>query len=189
MSNEILGDRRKALEDAFFAKQDKVLREKLAKADEARAQRDGISAASGITDPKILDQLVTLGISPETMAAMSLVPLVIVAWADGSIDARERAAVLAGAAESGLKNQDIGYQLLDKWLQAAPPAALLVAWKGYIAAITSAMEADGKRLLQAQLLDRARTVASAAGGFLGLGRRVSPEEEAVLADLASAFAA
>lgn len=189
MSNEILDDRRRALEEAFFARQNAVLRQRLAEPAEMRARKDAFAAASGITDTAVLDQLVKLDIAPETLAAIALVPLVAVAWADGAIDARERAAVLSGAAEGGLKAGDVGYQLLEKWLEAAPPASLLTAWKGYVAAITAPMDHATKRVLQEQLLNRARLVAIAAGGFLGLGRRVSPEEEAVLTDLAQAFGA
>lgn len=188
MSGEFLGDRRRALEEAFFAKQTDLLLQGMTKPEDLRARREALSAASGISDPAVLDQLMKLDIAPETMAAISLVPLVVVAWADGAIDARERQAVLAGASESGMKSQDVGYQLLEKWLISAPEPSLLVAWKSYIAAITRTMDPAGKQALQAQLLDRARAVAAAAGGFLGLGRRVSAEEEAVLANLAGAFA-
>ena len=41
--------------------------------------------------------------------------------------------------------------------------------------------------LKNEILGRARSVAETAGGFLGLGKRVSPEEEVVLAELAKAF--
>ncbi len=45
----------------------------------------------------------------------------------------------------------------------------------------------GVQALRADLLGRARRVAEAAGGFLGLGRRVSAAEQAVLERLAAAF--
>jgi len=186
MSNELLDDRRRALEEAFFAKQNALLRQRLAEPEEVRARKEAFSAASGITDPAVLDALVKLDVSPETLAAISLVPLVAVAWADGSIDAKERTAVLSGAAQGGLKRGAVGYDLLEKWLEAPPPAGLVEAWKGYITAITASMDHAGRRGLQEQLLDRARMVALAAGGFLGL-RKISDEEEQVLADLAKAF--
>jgi hypothetical protein len=37
------------------------------------------------------------------------------------------------------------------------------------------------------VLDRARAVATAAGGFLGLGAKISPAEEEVLRTLERAF--
>ena len=187
MSNEILSDRRKALEEAFFAKHNEMLRRRLTESDQLRARRDSFVAISGITDDAVLDQLVKLDITPDTLAALSLVPLIAVAWADGALDARERAAVLAGAEEAGLNPADPSHQLLDQWLTARPPAALLATWKSYIAAITGSLDDAAKTALRTKLLSRARTVAEATGGFLGLGRTVSAEEEAVLASLARTF--
>ena len=57
----------------------------------------------------------------------------------------------------------------------------------YIAAITGSLDDAAKTALRTKLLSRARTVAEATGGFLGLGRTVSAEEEAVLASLARTF--
>jgi hypothetical protein len=41
--------------------------------------------------------------------------------------------------------------------------------------------------LKQQILGRARSVAEATGGFLGLGSKISSEEEIILAELAKAF--
>lgn len=187
MSNESLDDRRRALEEAFFAKQDAMLRRKLAEPAELRARKEAYSAVSGITDEAVLDALVKLDVTPETLAALALVPLVAVAWADGSIDAKERAAVLRAAGEGGLKPGAPGHAMLEGWLQAAPPAALVESWKGYIGAITAGMDHAARRALQAPVMDRAKQVALAAGGFLGIGMKVSDAEEKVLADLGRAF--
>lgn len=189
MSGDGLSDRRKALEDSFFAKQDAVLRQRLHQAEEAKTKRQAFAAASGITDDAVLDKLIALGISTDTLAALSLVPLVLVAWADGSIDAKERDAVLSGAAESGLGKGDASHGLLEGWLTKRPPPELLATWKGYIGAASPAMGAEAREALKRQLLGRARAVAESAGGMLGLGRKVSPAEEAVLRELDAAFTA
>jgi hypothetical protein len=44
-----------------------------------------------------------------------------------------------------------------------------------------------KNALRDEILGRARTVAEAAGGFLGLGNKISSEEEVVLQQLAKPF--
>jgi hypothetical protein len=58
-------------------------------------------AASGITDDALLDKLVALNLHGETLAALSLDPLVMVAWADGHIDKGERIALLSAASGGG----------------------------------------------------------------------------------------
>lgn len=187
MTNEILGDRRKALEEEFFARQNAILLRRLAEDDAARTRRERLSAASGITDPAALDQLEMIGAGPETMAAIALVPLVVTAWADGKIDDQERSAVLSAATENGLAEEDIAFEILEEWLEEAPPPTLLEAWKAYIAALVAPMDASARQLIREQTLGRARWVAAATGGFLGLGNRISAREEAVLDDLARAF--
>ena len=44
------------------------------------------------------------------MTALALIPLVEVAWADESMDDREKEAILAAAADEGLDEQDPSYQ-------------------------------------------------------------------------------
>lgn len=61
-------------------------------------------------------------------------------------------------------------------------------WIEYIRASTAGLTAAERQALKAGLLDRARKVAVAAGGFLGLGVRISPAEVAMLQKLEGAFA-
>lgn len=189
MSKEFLGDRERALEEAFFAQQDEALLRRLREADAAKSKKGALSAASGITDDAVLDKLVGLGVDGATVAAMSLAPLVLVAWADGSMEAKEREAALKAAAEAGLEKQGPGHQLLDNWLATKPPPQLLSAWADYIRAVSSTLGEDAKRKLKTDLLGRARKVAEASGGFLGLGMNTSPAEKEMLARLEKAFAA
>lgn len=187
MSNEFLGDRRIALEEAFFAKQDAELRRRLREMEQARLKKEALSSASGITDDAVLGKLAALDIGSDTLAALSLVPLVAVAWADGSIDGNERGVAFSKAAEMGLDKDDISHQLFERWLAEPPPPALVAAWKDYIGALSDSLSPDARHAIRHQVLDHARAVAEAAGGILGFGRKVSPAEENVLKDLERAF--
>ena len=189
MSKEFLGDREHALEEVFFAQQDQALLRRLREADAAKSKKEALSTASGITDEKVLGELVALGVDSATVAALSLVPLVLVAWADGELDAKERGAVLAAAAEAGVTEGGAGHQLLGRWLATRPPHNLLAAWTDYIRAVSSTMTEQGRRDFKSDILDRARKVAESAGGFLGAGWKTSPVERDVLARLEKAFAA
>ena len=187
MNEDFLADRRKGLEEAFFAEQDAVLRRRLREVDEAGSRRQVLSSASGITDHAVLDRLAALGITGETAAALSLVPLVAVAWADGQIDERERAAALSGAERLGLTRGDAGHRLFDGWLAKRPPPELLTSWKAYIAALAPTLGGDARDALRTALLGHARAVAEAAGGFLGIGPKISDAERSILADLEQVF--
>ena len=189
MSKDFLRDREHALEEAFFAQQDQELLRRLKEADAKKSKKEALSAASGISDDAVLEKLVSLGVDGATVAALSLVPLVLVAWADGEMDAKERGAVLSAAAEAGVEEGGPAHQLLSRWLSTRPPPQLLAAWTDYVRAISPAMSDGAKQQLKSNLLGRARQVADAAGGILNVGMRISPAEKDVLARLDKAFAA
>lgn len=186
MSNEILGDRRVALEEAFFSKENERLRQRLRDMDQARQNKAALSAASGITDDAVLDRLAALNIGSDTLAALTLVPLVAVAWSDGDVDDKERRVLLSKASEMGMGQQDVSYRLFERWLSTPPPAALFAAWKEYIGGFAASLNPEDRRDLRRGLLDRARAVAEAAGGFLGFAG-ISPTEAKMLKELEQAF--
>ena len=187
MGDEFLRERRRALEEAFFAKENEELLERLRRADAAQSRKAALAAASGIADDAVLERLAALGLGADTLAALALVPLVAVAWADGGIDDKERSAVLAAAEEAGIGRQAASRELLARWLREPPPRELLAAWTDYTRAVSATLDDAARQALRADLLGRARRVAEAAGGFLGLGRRVSANEETVLRRLEDAF--
>ena len=189
MSNDFLGDRRTGLEDAFFAQQDAILRRRLGEAGEATARKDALSAASGITDGAVLDKLLAQNVTGATLAALSLVPLVVVAWADGSLDDRERSAILSAAEQAGLGKGHASYQLFESWLTRKPPPELVATWREYVSALSATLTDQARGALKLELLGRAWTVAEAAGGFKGMGQKVSAAEGVVLGELEQAFGA
>lgn len=187
MSEDFLADRRKALEEAFFAKHNAQLLHQLHTQDAASSEKAALRAASGITDDAILDHLLAANIQSAALAALTLVPLVIVAWADGNVDAKERRAILDGAREAGLNDQDASYQLLASWLRHRPDATLLSAWKAYVKALDRTLSGEDVQALKQDIVGRARGVAEAAGGFLGLGSKISPAERTVLTEIEQSF--
>ena len=186
MSEVTLQDRERALENQFY---EKVNQEKLAamkhKLDTQRS-KDELRKASGMTDDAVLDQLVALGLRGNTIAALSLVPLIQVAWADGTIQDNERTAILQGAHGKGLERGTPGYELLHSWLASKPSPALFDAWEAYIKALVGQLNAEQNRLLKNQIVGFAKMVATAAGGISGFAK-VSGSEEKVLARIESAF--
>ena len=187
MSDEFLKDREKSFEALFFSKQSAELIARLRSEKKKKAAKEGLRDVSGIGDDEVLDKLVELDIEPDTWAAVSLVPLVEVAWADGKIDDRERQAVLSGARANGIEPGSPSYELLETWLRHRPDGRLLEGWGEYIVELCAKLAVKEKAALKREVLGRARKVAEAAGGILGFGKRVSAEEEVVLDHLEKAF--
>lgn len=187
MSDNSLEERGRALENEFFDKEDKhklaAMKERL----EGQTSRDELRKASGMTDDAVLDKLVDLGLRANTIAALSLVPLVAVAWADGAVQDNERTAILQGAQGKNLEAGSAGYELLQSWLSRKPSDELFGAWESYIKALASQLNDEQNRVLKNQIVGFAKLVATSAGGILGFGK-VSGTEEKVLGRIESAFA-
>ena len=181
------GSRRRELEEAFFGERDQKLLRAIREEAAAKERRQALAEASGIADQSVLEQLIELELCGETVAALSLVPLIAVAWADGKLDRKERDAVLSAAVERGLEPGHAGHQILERWLDKKPNPGLLAAWKNYVTNWAQTLDESAKAAVKSELLSRARGVAEAAGGLLGLGNKISRAEQAVLDDLASAF--
>jgi hypothetical protein len=95
---------------------------------------------------------------------------------------------LQAATDSGVPAAEDGsYPVLEYWLIEKPGPELLAAWKKYIAAMCRELDEREVEELKHDLLDRATTIAQAAGSLLGLGAKVTPKERAALQDLESAF--
>ena len=187
MADDFLADRKKALEESYFAKESARLAERLRAEREKTAAAEGLAQASGISDAELIEKLTEIGITPDTWAALSLLPLVEVAWADGEIDAKEQRAVLSGAEANGVSKGSPSYRLLESWLEARPDARFLEAWGETIVVLCAQLSESGRQALEAEIIGRARAVAQATGGILGLGSKVSSKEAAVLSQLEKAF--
>ena len=187
MANEPLDERRKALENSFFAKQEEKLLAELRSKKQSEVTRQELVETSGIRDEALIGTLVELGIRAETLAALSLAPLVAVAWADGKVDEKERAAILSVAAELGIQPDQVGYRLVEGWLAKRPGGDLMKAWKEYVGGLSGLLGAEQCGALRDDVLRRARAVAEASGGLLGLGNKISKSEQTVLDELAAAF--
>lgn len=183
---EFLGDRKQALEDAFFKKEEakklEAMREKL----KDKTLREDLQKASGMTEEGVLEKLVELGLTGDTVVALSLCPLIHVAWADGEIQDNEREAILQAARGKGIEEGDPAFELLSDWLGTKEPDALWGAWLSYVTALKDEMNDEQYALLRTQIVNFATAVAQAAGGFLGI-KSVSHTEQTAIDEISAAF--
>jgi tellurite resistance protein len=184
----VFEERRRALEEQFFKQHDEKLIQQMKDASLHEATQEELKALTGITNPQILSALADLKVGGgAAVLVMSLYPLVEVAWADGTIDQAERTVLLELSASIGLKPGSPAYDYLTKWLAKRPETLWHPLWADYTRALSAMMKPDDRTLLKATILGRARVVAEASGGFLGVAWRVSEAEHDVLAQLEKAF--
>ncbi len=188
MSNDALDDRRKALEEQFFKNHDDELIAKM-KASAAKAvARDEINHLTGISNPQVLDSLSDLKVpGGAAVLVMSLYPVVEVAWADGPPGEAEQKVVVDIANSMGLKAGSPGSEYLAQWLKQKPELKWHSLWADYVKELVARMKPDDRTNLKLTVLGRARVVAEASGGFLGIAFRVSDAEKHVLEGLEKAF--
>ena len=188
MSEGPLEETGRALDQAFFTEGAEPYREQLRLKEQERAAVDALREASDIDDDALLQSLAGLGIRVETLAALTMIPIVEVAWADGHMDDKERDAILSGAESTGIEPGSPSHGLLRLWTEERPAPALTSAWEAFIGALSGELTAAERDRMRERIVGRARAVAEAAGGFLGVGA-VSREERAVLDGLERAFSA
>ena len=187
MTQRPLNPDAQSLDEAFFARENAQLLEAMGKKAAIQERRDALRHVMKNADDALLDRLLELGISAQTILAMMLLPLARVAWADGTIDAKERAAILKAAEERDMPAGSASHELLKSWLEHKPSDSVVAAWKTYVDGMWSSLAAHEREEMRMRLLHLARGVAEAAGGFLGLGSKINPAEQAVLDEIEAAL--
>ena len=175
------------LEEQFFANLDAELIEKIRGQNKAQKTIEALEQASGIQDREVLEELEKLGLDPSTLSALSLVPLIEVAWADFELTRRERNAILKVVGEKRIDVGSPSYKLLENWLSEKPGAEVRKAWKDYVHALCATMDHTKRDALKKEILGQAHYVAEVSGDMLGMINKVSSAEEGVLKDLSTAF--
>jgi tellurite resistance protein len=178
-----LGKDATRLEDTFFAGENAGVLEELRRRTDERERRAMLREVVRLKDEKFLNRLVALGVAPETALAVSLAPLVVVAWADGRLEDREREAILKAAEERGVTADRIARRLLTNALARQPDPRLLPLWKAYVGRLWGCFTADESWQMRSNVLRSAREVAEAAGGFLGLTSKISEQERRVIEEI------
>jgi hypothetical protein len=185
MESKGLEERRQSLEEEFFRKQNERLRDAL------KAQQDRESAkkalhAAGVRDNVLAEQLVEMGVAPQSVAALELVPLVLVAWADGEVQEKERKAILRAAHDAGVPEGGPGSQLLQQWLSTPPPATLEGTWTQYVRELCAQMT-PRRRISSAASSSDARSRSPSRPAASSASAPYPPAERDVVNRLTQAF--
>ena len=179
MSGDQIRDRGKILEDLFFSRLDSNLIKQIRSDDDKKADVESLKEASGISDENVLNQLVGFGVTKETYQAVQLIPLILVAWADGELDPNERRAVLQAAHGNSIQQGSASHSLLENWLQ-QNPKDLDAAWFSFMEAYIPILPPEEKESLRTTVIDGSIAVAESAGGLMGTFFTVCKEESELI---------
>jgi hypothetical protein len=184
MDKGILSDREKAMEANYFRQQDARLLERLRNANKFDAMAEALRDGLQVDNPELLARARSLGIDADTASAFLCMPLVQVAWAEGSVSRKERDVVMRIAHEQGVEDGSPGHAKLDEWLRERPSDAMFdtaieVLKFGLDVFPPAEREERVKRLLDA-CHDVAAVSGSEIARQLGLGDGVSKSEANIL---------
>jgi hypothetical protein len=173
-------------EDRYFKEQEAHLREKLREELEANAKtaeaRRHIAETVGVTDDEVAERIRELGFDGNTAHVLYLMPLVAVAWADGTLSGQERKTIVAAAEAHGIQPGSPGAILLSSLLEKRPSDELL---DQILAILKDILQA--KSLAPSDVVSACFDVAEASGSFMGFSDKISGEERSVLERITSGF--
>jgi len=195
MSNEKdqLGERGRSLETEYFRRRDQELLDRAREAEAAAERRRHLAAALGLEgtegkeDDAVVATLVALGLDGGTAPLLDIVPAIQVAWADGSLPARERAEIERILARPEMKEAARqGGRVVADWLSRQPGADLYRVSTEALRLRLARMDGDARTRLVSSIIDDCNAVAAASGGVFGLGAHSSAESK-IIRELAASF--
>lgn len=164
-----MAQRGRDLEDAFFHDVDLKLIEELRTASKNKASRLALAKEAGISDERLAEELIELEVTPESLVAIRLVPLVMVAWADRDVSDEERDTVIAEARRLGIHAGTFADKMLDSWLRKRPSQVLCDAWARYTRSLLLDIPYEIREAYVKEIKREMLAVARASGGMMGLG--------------------
>ncbi|NVB40033.1 cytochrome P450 [Pseudenhygromyxa sp. WMMC2535] len=130
-----------------------------------------------------------LGIDRDNYRALGLLPLVYVAWADGTVQRAEGSLIRRVGRDKGWLTGG-GEALLERWLSTPPTPTSIDEGLKLLRSLANERRGFGRAVsvqTLSSLLVLCKEVAEAAGGMWGLTESISAEEEQALATIAEAF--
>jgi hypothetical protein len=120
----------------------------------------------------------------ETICLLHLVPLAQIAWASGSVTPQERKLVLQLSEWRGVEKGSPAWEQLNRWLDERPTDEFFLTTLRIIRHILDSDTGNPYVASRTDLISFCIRIAKASGGFLGVGSRVSEEEQAALDQIA-----
>jgi hypothetical protein len=146
---------------------------------QAHQARLALWRATGIEDEDMLEGLRRLGVTPGSLAALDLVPAILVGWADGTMSRLERDRLRAQAVVRGVNEAHAAWPLLLHWMLQRPSREDERVLLDGVRVRLDRLPVRVRLKKQKAILRDCDGVARAAGRMLG-GPKVSREERETL---------
>jgi hypothetical protein len=171
-------------EAEYFHRLDVELIDQMRKRAALEEGRLQLAEVSHIKAQAVLDALAQVGFNHGNAMLLHLVPLIQVAWIDGSVSPAERDRIVKVARSRGIEEGGAADQQLSTWLDKRPSEEV---FRTAVRALRAALETLPPSEIEASvksLLQSCTDIAGASGGLFGLTTPVSAAEQKLLEDLA-----
>ena len=169
----------RSLWDPEFAETREEIRTRLASVANELRDAEQIAAGMKTDDLDLAAQVKSLGFDGDSARVFDLLPMVHVAWADGTIQAGERASIMEVLDLRQLGPETRAHQMIAALLETRPAEV----WFDVSARLLRELF-ETRPWNSRALVDLCVMVAEASGDFLGLGDAVSDEERTALERIA-----
>ena len=183
MAKDMLRDRERGEEQAYFRQQDAKLIAKLRQKAQLSEIAHALAEKLRVDEPALLERIQKLGVTLDTGSAFILAPLVEVAWVDGNVSDAERDTILRIAKQRGVAPGSADYSQLLDWLTHRPSDEVFRTAIEAIRIGLSVLPPDESEQRIATLIKACEDVAQSKGWLAELLRLdgVSDAESAVIA--------
>lgn len=182
LASSAMSTERRDEEETYFKQLEiekrRKLREKLEAAAHELAEKHAIAQSLATSDLGLAERIKALGFSGATAQVFDLLPLVHVAWADGTVQKGERAAILKVLEVRGVPHGSEGFELLESLLEERPSDEYMSE------SLAVLKELVGQGGAKPDVVALCEQVASSAGGFLGIVGKVSDDERKLIDEIA-----
>lgn len=152
--------------------------------------REGLRQIVTVADEDIIEDLIALGFTKETVGVLPLIPLVQVAWADGEVQGKEAKEILSLTEKRGYEIESEAFRLIDNLLMQRPTDEFMKSCLFVLKEIYNKLPGEQESEAKMNLLGFAKRVAQASGGFLGLfGEKVDASEASLIDEIAATLGA
>lgn len=175
-------------EATYFLQREQQLRERTRKdlerkAEETRKRRE-LGENLGTDDEALIARIRALGIEGEAARMLHLLPLVSIAWSDGSVSDAERRTIMRVVRAQGAEPGSDAANYIASLLETRPSETLIDEVAKIMADLLKA-----KGLRPDSLMELCDDVAKASGGLLGFGDKMSAAERAEIERIGSSLSA
>jgi hypothetical protein len=174
------------LEDLHYLKHEMDLRRELIESLVAEKTKSELAHAAHTDDTELIEMLYDAGFTAETLPALSLAPIALVAWGSGYVTAEERAIAMQAIFDSDLSGNGPAIAKFQSWLDSKPNPHLFYLWANITLDRIKTVRPGTQDAIGERMIRLAERVAQASGGFCGFGV-VCEGEQAVINDVRAVF--